>query len=460
MTFFFPMYNLFLDVCFPSSDIGEKKNATPNQASKSTLGPKTLWSALEGAGKSVLPQPKAPVSTPKSVVQTPQKSGGASGGAGPVLDVGLGSSLSKFIVRLAPRLAQTKKQVLDEIASLSKVHLFQVHEHYEHALPGAFCASLDSDQLDALTDLDVVHSVEPDLPVQACAQQVDWGVARVGGTKDSVRSGDGQGDLDAPRVHVFVLDTGVTHPDVLVVENRSFVGTSAADENGHGTFCAGVIGARDNTSYTVGLAPGVQIHNYRVLDAAGSGSLSGIVSAMNAVVQWRSANPAAACVVSMSLGLSSPQWNALDAVIQNAIVAHGITVCVAAGNSGTNAAQTSPAHVPEALTVGAYDTSNRLASWSNWGPAVDLLAPGVNILSLWPSGPSGVGTLSGTSMATPCVAGMAALYLSRNPDASPATVKAALVSAAKAAMSAGTNAPINVAGRPGTTNVSAWVGSF
>jgi len=307
-------------------------------------------------------------------------------------------------------------------------------------------------------------------PSPASSQRVDWGIQRVGASLSSTKSGDGQGTAGG-NVHVFVLDTGVTHPDVAVVEDRFFLGGSASDENGHGTFCAGVIGALDNSSYTVGVCPGVPVHNFRVLDENGAGTLASLVAAMQAVLAWRAANPGTPCVVSMSLGVPAPAWNMLDGLVQSAINDSGIVVCVAAGNDGVDCAGNSPAHVPEAITVGAYDSSDRLAPWSNWGPDVDLLAPGANILALWPtSGPAasadggdpaaGVHTLSGTSMATPCVAGVAALYLSRFPRATPAQVKSALIDAAARARDSGQNPPIDLQGRAGTTALGVWAGAF
>jgi subtilisin family serine protease len=152
----------------------------------------------------------------------------------------------------------------------------------------------------------------------------------------------------------------------------------------------------------VGTAPNVNLIAVKVLNRNGSGSNSNVIAGINYVAQWKTANPTFKGVVNMSLGggVSAP----LDTAVRNLINNFGVPVCVAAGNEAQNAANTSPARVAEAITVGAYNnTNNRYADFSNFGSGVDLLAPGVNIRSCWLR--NGYRVLSGTSMAAPMVAG-------------------------------------------------------
>jgi subtilisin family serine protease len=189
-----------------------------------------------------------------------------------------------------------------------------------------------------------------------------------------------------------------------------------------------VAGTVGGTTY--GVAKGVRLVGVRVLDCAGSGTTSGVVAG----IDWVTANhPAGApAVANMSLGGGAS--TAIDTAVRNS-VADGVSYAVAAGNGNASgvaqdACASSPARVPAALTVGATDRTDRAASFSNYGACVDLLAPGVGITSAWHTGTTATNTISGTSMATPHVAGVAALYLQGAPAASPATVAGAVTAAA------------------------------
>ncbi|NKQ54171.1 S8 family peptidase [Amycolatopsis sp. K13G38] len=228
----------------------------------------------------------------------------------------------------------------------------------------------------------------------------------------------------ADNVTAYVIDTGVraTHETFggRVSGGKDFVDNDddPNDENGHGTHVAGTIGGSE-----YGVAKGVHIVPVRVLDAQGSGTTEQVVAG----IDWVADNHSGPSVANMSLGGSVD--DALDQAVKGAI-AKGVTFAVAAGNESTDASGSSPARVPEAITVAASDKTDRQASFSNYGSAVDLYAPGVNITSSWGSSDTATDTISGTSMATPHVTGAAALYLADHPDATPAQVSDALTSAA------------------------------
>ena len=253
-------------------------------------------------------------------------------------------------------------------------------------------------------------------------------------------------------VDVAVIDTGVDldHPDLNVftagVKNCS-TGTSEDDGNGHGTHVSGTIGALDNTQGVVGMAPGARIWPVRVLDNRGSGTFSAIVCGIDYVT----AHASEIEVANMSLGgtgsddgnCGNTNGDAMHKAICNSVAA-GITYVVAAGNSAADASTFVPAAYDEVITVSALadfnglpgggapstcraDVDDTFADFSNYGADVDIIAPGVCIYSTWKGG--GYNTISGTSMASPHVAGGAALYKANNPTATPAQVKAALRSA-------------------------------
>jgi subtilisin family serine protease len=248
--------------------------------------------------------------------------------------------------------------------------------------------------------------------VKANVQVVGTFIPRLGVQNSSRRAGTRNPAFPLPtNIYAIVIDTGIlaSHPDlkskISTTYSKNFTTSNRArwnDDNGHGTHCAGIIGAQDNTIGMVGTAPNVNLIAVKVLNRNGSGSNSNVIAGINYVAQWKTANPTFKGVVNMSLGggVSAP----LDTAVRNLINNFGVPVCVAAGNEAQNAANTSPARVAEAITVGAYNnTNNRYADFSNFGSGVDLLAPGVNIRSCWLR--NGYRVLSGTSMAAPMVAG-------------------------------------------------------
>ena len=226
------------------------------------------------------------------------------------------------------------------------------------------------------------------------AQTTPWGIARV--------NGGAAGTFGT----AWVIDTGIdyTHPDLNVdtARSRSFLGgtTTPADQNGHGTHVAGTIAAYDNTIGVIGVAPGARVVAVRVLDRRGSGSNSGVIAGVDYVAS--AGQPGDVANMSLGGGISA----ALDTAVINAS-AGGVKFALAAGNSSTDANTSSPARAngPNIYTVSAFANGDTWASFSNYGnPPIDYAEPGVSINSTWLSG--GYNTISGTSMATPHLAGI------------------------------------------------------
>jgi subtilisin len=315
---------------------------------------------------------------------------------------------------------------------------------YSSALKG-YSASLPVADVGALRRDPSVAYVTEDRQVHTEAQTLPTGINRIDGELSSTVSGNGSGSVN---VDVAVIDTGIStsHPELNVVGGRVCNGTTFNDQNGHGSHVAGIIAARDNTSGVVGVAPGARLWAVRVLNASGSGSFSQIICGVDFVT----ANAATIEVANMSLGgagfdpgTGCSTGDALHDAICRSVQA-GVTYVVAAGNNNANAANTVPAAYNEVITVSALadfnglpgggapatcrsDVDDTRANFSNFGADIDLIAPGVCILSTYMG--TGFATLSGTSMASPHVAGAAALYKSTHPGATPAQVKTALQSA-------------------------------
>ncbi|MFC8173024.1 S8 family serine peptidase [Streptomyces sp. NPDC057235] len=231
-------------------------------------------------------------------------------------------------------------------------------------------------------------------------------------------------DAAGQGVTAYVIDTGVriSHGDF---GGRAFNGFDAIDNDnvsqdghGHGTHVAGTVAGN-----AYGVAKKAKIVGVRVLNNQGSGTTAQVVAG----IDWVTQNAVKPAVANMSLG------GGVDSVLDEAVrrsIASGVTYAVAAGNDGANASNYSPARVAEAITVGATTNTDARASYSNYGSILDIFAPGSSITSSWNTSDSATNTISGTSMATPHVAGAAALYLAANPTATPAQVSTALTTAA------------------------------
>jgi subtilisin family serine protease len=274
-----------------------------------------------------------------------------------------------------------------------------------------------------------VAYVEPDRVMRTMVTQTGatWGLDRVdqrsrplSGTFTYTNTGAG--------VRAYIIDTGIRF-DHAQFGGRATSGFDAVDGgaaddcNGHGTHVAGTVGG---SSY--GVAKGVSLVAVRVLACDGSGSTAGVIAG----IDWVTANRVLPAVANMSLGGGASA--ALDAAVRRSIAA-GVTYAIAAGNGifgifAANACNYSPSRVTEGLIVSATNNTDAKQSWANYGTCVDLFAPGIGITSAWHTSTTATNTISGTSMATPHVAGVAALYLQGNPGATPAAVQSAINAAA------------------------------
>lgn len=237
-------------------------------------------------------------------------------------------------------------------------------------------------------------------------QQVPWGISRIEANKVHSQKG-----IKGAGVKVGVVDTGIDlhHTDLKVYGGASFVTPTYQDDNGHGTHVSGTIAALDNTIGVIGVAPAAQLYAVKVLDSSGSGYYSDVAAG----IEWCIDNKMH--IISMSLGGSSPN-DLLQSAVVRAYQA-GILLVAAAGNSGNSGGTGDnvgyPAKYSEVIAVAATNSSDQRAYFSSTGPAVELAAPGVDVLSTYLN--SGYKTLNGTSMATPHVSGLAALVKSANP---------------------------------------------
>jgi subtilisin family serine protease len=301
---------------------------------------------------------------------------------------------------------------------------------YTAALTG-YAVTLPEAAATRLAGLPGVVSVERDQVVTADGTQqgAPWGLDRTD-QRDLPLSTAFSYTATGAGVTAYVIDTGINaaHTDFggRAVSGFDAVDGGAADDcNGHGTHVAGTVGGT-----TYGVAKGVRLVGVRVLGCDGSGTTAGVVAG----IDWVTANHAAGAPAVANMSLGGGASTAIDTAVANS-VADGVSYAVAAGNGNASgvaqdACASSPARVPAALTVGATDRTDRAASFSNHGTCVDLLAPGVGITSAWHTGPTATNTISGTSMATPHVAGVAALYLQGAPAASPAAVASAVTQTA------------------------------
>jgi subtilisin family serine protease len=300
----------------------------------------------------------------------------------------------------------------------------RVTDVFAHAISG-FAAEMTEDEAMALSEDPDVRFVEEDSVVEAIATQTSapWGLDRIdqaarplSGTYTYASTGSG--------VNAYIIDTGIRRTHTQFGGRASIAydavgdGRNGVDCNGHGTHVAGTVGGS-----TYGVAKSVWLYAVRVLNCSGSGTNSGVIAG----IDWVTAHHIDPAVANMSLGGGAS--TALDTAVRNAIAA-GVTFVVAAGNSNANAGNYSPSRVGEAITVGSTTSSDARSSFSNYGSVVDIFAPGSSITSAWYTSDTATNTISGTSMASPHVAGVVARYLQYNATASPATVRNAIVNAA------------------------------
>ncbi|MEO6057512.1 MAG: S8 family serine peptidase [Gemmatimonadales bacterium] len=349
---------------------------------------------------------------------------------GPAVDPGAPVAASKaaqplpgqYIVVFRPDVADVR----GEAGRLAAKHGGRLTHVYTSALKG-MALRLPDAAVAALRANPTVAYVEQDQVVHAIATETNatWGLDRVDQralplSTTYVYNADGTG------VKVYIIDTGIRldHADFGTRAQTGFdavtSGGRAADCNGHGTHVAGTVGGA-----TYGIAKNAGLYAVRVLDCGGSGSWSQVIAG----IDWVTANHGSAtAVANMSLG--GGKSDAVNTAVENSI-ASGVVYAVAAGNGNIfgipqDACNNSPASAPSALTTGATTKTDGSASFSNYGTCVDILAPGVDVTSDWYTSTTATNTISGTSMATPHVAGAAAAYLSTNPSSTPAQVATAL----------------------------------
>ncbi len=332
--------------------------------------------------------------------------------------------------------ARAASAVPGKAAELASRYGGSVARTYDAALNG-FEAKMSETQAKRLAANPDVAYVEQNQTVSINATQTNppsWGLDRIDQRNRPLNSSYTYPNT-ASTVRAYIIDTGInrSHSN-FGSPTRAFTGYDAItsggaanDCNGHGTHVAGTVGGS-----TYGVAKAVRLYAVRVLNCAGSGTNAQVIAGIN----WVTANAVKPAVANMSLGGSG---TALNSAVANSI-ASGITYAVAAGNDGANACNYTPAGTSTAITVGATTNTDARASYSNYGTCVDIFAPGSSITSAWYTSNTASNTISGTSMASPHVAGAAALVLSANPSWTPAQVKSYLIN----------NATTGVVGSPGT----------
>ncbi|MGH3310157.1 MAG: S8 family peptidase [Streptomyces sp.] len=336
------------------------------------------------------------------------------------------SAISNSWIVVLKESTKSNKSVAGELTRSNNGRLSHV---FRTALNG-FSAKMTQAQAQRLATDSRVDYVEQDSKVKVNATQnnATWGLDRID-QRDLPLSGTYTYNSTASNVHMYVIDTGLrtSHNEF---GGRASIGTDTVgdgqngnDCHGHGTHVAGT-----TAGSTYGVAKGASVVGVRVLNCEGSGTNSGVIAG----VDWVTSNAVKPAVANMSLGGGAN--TSLDDAVRNSITS-GVTYSIAAGNGNflgipQNACNSSPARVTEAITVGATDSTDRRASFSNYGTCLDLFAPGVSITSAWKDSDTATNTISGTSMAAPHTAGAAALHLAANPSATPAQVRDALVNGA------------------------------
>ncbi|MEV5363866.1 S8 family serine peptidase [Streptomyces cellulosae] len=305
----------------------------------------------------------------------------------------------------------------------------ELSRSYGAALEGFSADGLSATEAKRLAADPSVGAVVANRVYRTTATQDDppsWGLDRIDQQDTAGDSKYTYPDQAGEGVTAYVIDTGVriTHKDFEGRASHGFDAVdnddSADDGNGHGTHVAATIAGAGH-----GVAKKAKVVAVRVLDDNGSGTTEQVVAG----IDWVTGHHEGPSVANMSLGGAADP--ALDAAVQKAI-ASGVTFAVAAGNESADAGQGSPARVPEALTVASSTEDDAQSDFSNFGESVDLYAPGSDITSAWNDSDTGTKTISGTSMASPHVAGAAAVYLAAHPDADPAAVAKALTDGATA----------------------------
>lgn len=340
--------------------------------------------------------------------------------------------------------------------ALTAKYRITVEHSYRHALQG-FAGRMSERDARRLAAEPGVSHVEQNREVHLLGTQTNppsWGLNRIDQRNLPLDTGYTYPNT-ASNVTAYIIDTGIrtTHTDFggRAVWGTNTVGGSNTDCHGHGTHVAGTVGGA-----AYGVAKGVRLVAVKVLDCAGSGSFAAVAAGIDWVTGNHTSGPA---VANMSLGGTGS-----NATMENAVrnsIADGVVYAIASGNSSSDACGFTPARVAEAITVNASDSNDARASFSNYGTCSDIFAPGVAITSAWSSSDSATNTISGTSMASPHVAGGAALILSGSPGLTPAQVASTMFtnSTPNKITNPGSGSPnrllfVNTGGTPGTVVVN------
>ncbi len=307
-------------------------------------------------------------------------------------------------------------------ADIAAVYRGSAEKVFNHALRG-FSAKLSEADAEVLAQDPRVAYVEEDAEMSLSTTQTSppWGLDRIDQRNLPLNSQYNYTPTGAG-VRAYIIDTGIrrTHTQFggRALLGTDVIGDGQQDCNGHGTHVAGTVGGS-----TYGVAKGVTLYAVRVFGCGSTTSTSNIIAG----VDWVTANRVLPAVANLSLGGGAS--TALDTAVNN-LFNSGVSVSVAAGNENTNACNGSPSRVANMITVGSTTSTDARSSFSNYGTCLDLFAPGSSILSAWYTSDTATNTISGTSMASPHVAGVAALYLQNNPSASPTTVRDQIVNTA------------------------------
>lgn len=342
----------------------------------------------------------------------------------------------QYIVVFKPEVNEFDEDISIDVPLLAQTFVMEhggtLLRTYQHALQG-FAAILPTSSIAAIQLDPRVAYIEQDRLAYLDATQSNppsWGLNRID-QRDLPLDTSYVYDFTGSGVRVYIIDTGIriTHTDFGTRASYgydAFDGSLPADDcNGHGTHVAGTVGGAAH-----GVAKAAQLIAVRVTDCAANSSTSIIIAGLDWVAGQKTSNPSVPSVANMSVRVFD-SLQAMDDAVANA-VAKGVVVVASAGNNNTDACQQSPARAPAAITVGATTITDARASYSNFGTCVDLFAPGSGITSTWYTSDTATNTISGTSMASPHVAGVAALYLQTNACAPPATVSSTIINNATA----------------------------